>query len=106
MVFQKMIYKVIIKEEAKDDFSDLSRSQQILIIKQFKKLETSPQLGILLGNKAGYDLTGYRKMYADKKKLRIVYRIIDDVIEVEVIAIGKRSDMEVYQKASERREND
>lgn len=41
-------------------------------------------------------------MYADKKSLRIVYRIVDDVIEVEVIAIGKRDDMDVYKKASER----
>ena len=99
-----MTYKLIIKKEAKDDLSELSHNQKLLIIKQFKKLETSPQLGVPLGNKSGYDLTGYRKMYADKKKLRIVYRIIDDVIEVEVIAIGKRDDMDVYAKASERRE--
>jgi len=104
MVFQKMTYKVVLKTEAKEDLDELSHSQKFLIVKQFKKLETSPQLGILLGNKAGYDLTGYRKMYADKKKLRIVYRIVDDVIEVEVIAIGKRNDMDVYVKASERRE--
>ena len=104
MVFQKMTYKVVLKTEAKEDLDELSHSQKFLIIKQFKKLEKSPQLGILLGNKAGYDLKGYRKMYADKKKLRIVYKIVDDVIEVEVIAIGKRDDMDVYAKASERRE--
>ncbi|CAA6815736.1 MAG: Unknown protein [uncultured Sulfurovum sp.] len=99
-----MTYKIIIRKEAKEDLSELSHTQKLLIIKQFKKLEKSPQLGILLGNKSGYDLTGYRKMYADKKKLRIVYRIIDDVIEVEVIAIGKRDDMDVYEKANERKE--
>lgn len=97
-----MTYKIIVKEEAKNDLSELSHTQKILIIKQFKKLEKSPQLGVLLGNKSGYDLTGYRKMYADKKKLRIVYRIIDDIIVVEIIAIGKRDDMNVYQKANER----
>ena len=104
MVFLKMTYKIILKSGADDDLEELSHAQQILIYKQFKKLEKSPQLGILLGNKSGYDLTGCRKMYADKKKLRIVYRIVDDVIEVEVIAIGKRNDMDVYAKASERRE--
>lgn len=97
-----MTYKIIVKEEAKNDLSELSHTQKILIIKQFKKLEKSPQLGVLLGNKSGYDLTGYRKMYANKKKLRIVYRIINDIIVVEVIAIGKRDDMDVYEKASER----
>ena len=104
MVLQKMTYKIILKNGADDDLEELSHAQRILIYKQFKKLEKSPQLGILLGNKSGYDLSGYRKMYADKKKLRIVYRIVDDVIEVEVIAIGKRDDMDVYAKASERRE--
>jgi len=97
-----MNYKVVLKQEADDDLSDLSHSQKILIFKQFKKLKTSPQLGIPLGKKAGYDLTGYRKMYANKKQLRIVYRIVDNEIIVEVIAIGKRDDMEVYKKAFNR----
>jgi len=97
-----MTYNVVLKEEANQDLDALSHAQKILIFKQLKKLSTSPQLGVLLGNKAGYNLQGYRKMYADKKRLRIVYRIIEDVIEVEVIAIGKRDDMDVYAKASER----
>ena len=98
-----MRYKVVLKEEANNDLAELSHNQKILILKQLKKLENSPQLGMLLGNRSGYDLTGYRKMYADRKKLRIVYRVIDDIIEVEVIAIGKRDDMDVYKKASERK---
>ena len=97
-----MNYKIVLKQEADDDLSDLSHSQKILIFKQFEKLKKSPQLGISLGKKADYDLTGYRKMYANKKQLRIVYKIVDDEIIIEVIAIGKRDDMEVYKKASNR----
>ena len=97
-----MNYKIVLKEEADNDLCNLSHSQKILIYKQFKKLAISPQLGISLGKKSGYDLTGYRKMYADKKQLRIVYKIVDEEIIVEVIAIGKRDDMEVYKQASER----
>ncbi|MEA3228019.1 MAG: addiction module toxin RelE [Campylobacterota bacterium] len=97
-----MNYKIVLKQEADDDLSKLSHSQKILIYKQFEKLKTSPQLGIALGKKAEYDLTGYKKMYVDKKQLRIVYRIIDDIIEVEVIAVGKRDGIEVYKKASKR----
>ncbi len=97
-----MNYKIVLKQEADDDLCSLSYSQKILIYKQFKKLEKSPELGISLGKKLGYDLTGYKKMYADKKQLRIVYKIIEDIIEVEIIAIGKRDDMEVYKKASDR----
>ena len=97
-----MNYKIVLKEEANNDLSELSHNQKILIFKQLKKLERSPELGIPLGKKLGYDLTGYRKMYADKKQLRIVYKICDDIIEVKVIAIGKRNDMDVYEKASDR----
>jgi mRNA interferase RelE/StbE len=97
-----MNYKIVLKEEADYDLSNLSHNQQILIFKQFKKLTLSPQLGIKLSNKAGYDLTGYRKMYVDKKRLRIVYKILDDMVVVEIIAISKRDDIEVYKKASNR----
>ena len=55
-----MNYKIVLKQEADDDLSNLSHSQKILIFKQLEKLKTSPQLGISLGKKANYDLTGYR----------------------------------------------
>ena len=98
-----MSYKLLFKEEVNDDLSKLSYTQKLLVFKQFKKIEKSPQLGQLLGNKAGYDLSGCRKIYVDKKKIRIVYQIIDDEIIVEVIAVGKRDNMDVYLMASERR---
>lgn len=98
-----MNYKIVLKEEADDDLSKLSHNQKILIFKQFEKLKVSPELGLSLGKKSGYDLTGYKKMYANKKQLRIIYKIIDDKIIIEVIAIGKRDNMEVYKKASQRR---
>ena len=43
-------------------------------------------------------------MYVDKKKIRIVYIILEEVITVEVIAVGKRDDMAVYEKAGEKRQ--
>ncbi len=90
-------------EVLKKDFRTLSKTQMILVYKQFKKLQTSPELGTLLGNKSGYDLSGCRKMYVDKKKVRIVYTILEEIITVEVIAVGKRDDMAVYTKAGKRR---
>jgi mRNA interferase RelE/StbE len=96
------LYSIEFLEEAKADLKSFDRSQQILVLKQLKKIEKSPELGKLLGNKNGYNLSGYRKMYADNKKIRIVYKIVEDRIIVEVVAVGNRSEMEVYQKASER----
>ena len=97
-----MTYRIELKSEVLKDLDSFSHVQKILIFKQFTKLESSLQLGETLGNKAGYDLSGYRKMYVDKKKIRIVYKIIEDRVVVEIIAIAKREDMSVYKKASER----
>ncbi len=84
-----MSYELVFKDEVKQDLIELSHSQRLLVFKQFSKLENSPKRGC-------------RKIYVDKKKIRIVYRIIDDEIVVEVIVVGKRSDMKVYADASER----
>ena len=98
-----MTYSLVLKEEIEKDLSKLSSSQKLLVYKQFKKLQTSPELGHPLGNKNGYNLSGCRKMYVDKKKVRIVYSILEEIVTVEVIAVGKRDDMSVYERASERR---
>ena len=53
-----------------------------------------------MGNKAGINLDGYFKLYADDKRIRIIYEKIDNIIKV--IAIDKREDMEVYRIALKR----
>ena len=68
----------------------------------YSRRETVPRLGEYLGNRSGLDLTGYYKLYAAKKSIRIVYRIIDQKILVEVVAIGRQEDLAVYQEAINR----
>ena len=97
-----MIYNIELKEEVKADLLEFDRSMQILIVKQFHKIAKSPELGQQLGNKNGYALSGCRKMYACGKKVRIVYKIVEEQIIIEVVALGKRDEMEVYKKASQR----
>ena len=87
---------------ALQEFCSLDGSVKKLIKKQLDKLKTSPLLGEELGNKNGYDLTGYRKMYVCKKQIRIVYSVVENVLLVNIIAIGKREKMGVYKTASER----
>lgn len=99
------MYRVEFFPEVEDDLKQLDHRVRILVFKQLKKLSQSPQLGDLLGNKAGMDLSGCRKMYVDHKRVRIVYRIIEKVIVVEVIAIAQRDDMRVYCEASQRIED-
>ena len=96
------IYEIKFHPEALKEFCKLDGSVKILVKKQIEKLQKSPFLGEELGNKNGYDLSGYRKMYVNKKQIRIVYSIKDEILVINIIAIGKREDMEVYANASNR----
>ena len=97
-----MIYEIRFKKDAEADFLGFDGRVKKLIAKQLQKIAASPKLGELLGNKAGFDLSGCRKMYVDNKRVQIVYRIFEDKIIVEVIAIGDRDEMSIYESASKR----
>ncbi len=93
-------WKVELIAEAHADFNKLDGSVKKRVLKQFVKLEQNSKYGDPLGNKAGINLEGYFKLYADKKRIRIIYQEIDHIIKV--IAIDKREDMEVYRIALKR----
>jgi mRNA interferase RelE/StbE len=93
-------WKVELVPEAKDDFGSLDGSVKKRVLKQLVKLEQNPKYGDPLGNKAGINLEGYFKLYADKKRIRIIYEVIGDVIKI--VAIDKRENMEVYRIALKR----
>ena len=101
-----MNYKIIIHPEAAQDIKALDHAVQLLVFKQFKKISQTPFIGVQLGNKMGMDLSGYRKIYVDKKRIRIVYKIFEERILIQIIAVGKREGMNVYQKASKRTQTD
>jgi mRNA interferase RelE/StbE len=94
------IWKVELTPEAQADFNRLEGSVRKQVLKHLVKLELNPRYGNPLGNKAGINLEGYFKLYADKKRIRIIYEEIENVIKV--IAIDKREDLEVYQVALKR----
>jgi len=85
------------------DLRNLNNSIRIEVFKKIKKIQKSPELGEPLGNKNGLNLTGLKKMYVAKKQIRIVYEVMDNIVVVKVLAIGKREDMEVYKEAALRR---
>ncbi len=87
--------------EAEKELIKLNRSIQILFTKTLKKIIKSPELGLDLGHKNNYDLTGLKKIYFDNKRYGIVYKVIDKEIIIYIIAIGKRDKMNVYKKASD-----
>ena len=88
-----------------DDLKKLNNSVRVEIFKKLKKIQNSPELGELLGNKNGLNLSGLRKMYVAKKQVRIVYEIVELLILVKVLVIGKRKDMVVYKACSVKKNN-
>ena len=67
------------------------------------KLKENPFLGEELGNRNNINLTGYYKIYIDKKRYRIIYRIVKNGIEIiEIWGIGKRDKMKVYKDVKKR----
>ena len=95
-----LTWKIELIPEALADFNRLDGSVKKQVLKQLVKLERNPKYGDPLGNKAGINLEGYFKLYADKKRIRIIYEEIDHIIKI--IAIDKREDMEVYHIALKR----
>jgi len=97
------MYEIQFHPLVEDDLRKLNNSVRIEVFKKLKKIQKSPELGILLGNKNSMNLSGFRKVYVSKKQVRIVYEIVDDVLVVKVIAVGKREDMQVYKEVQKRK---
>ena len=96
------MYQLKLHPKIEDDLKELDNALQIQVFKKLKQIQISPQLGLPLGNKNNMNLSGFKKVYVAKKRVRIVYEIQDDELLIYTIAIGKRNDMEVYKKANER----
>ena len=91
--------------EAPEDYKKLDGSVRKDVAKKIDKLADNPFAGDSLGNKDNIDLTGYYKLYACDKKIRIVYRLItpERVEIIEIWGIGKRDRMEVYKNVDDRK---
>ena len=96
------MYELKTHPKIEEDLKELDHSMRVQVFKKLKQIQQSPQIGLPLGNKNNMDLSGFKKVYVAKKRVRIVYEIQDDVLCVYIIAVGKRDDMEVYKKAFNR----
>jgi len=96
------MYSFKFHKDAQKDLEGLNGSVRKLFSKKLKQILNDPKIGIDLGNKANMDLSGYKKVYFDNKKARIVYKVIEEKVIIFIVAVGKRSDLEVYKKASDR----
>ena len=97
-----MKYRIVFHPDAAEDLKELDHRVKMLVFKQINKLTARPALGQDLGQKHGIDLSGYKKVYADKKRIRIIYKVIEEMVLIRIIAVGKREGMKVYKKAGQR----
>jgi len=88
--------------EAQIELEELNKSTQLLFAKTLTKILKSPELGLDLGNKNNLNLSGFKKIYFDNKRYRVVYEVLENEVLIHLIAIGKRDKMNVYKKASGR----
>ena len=96
------MYSLKLYDKVYDDLKVLDNALVIKVFKKLKQIQQSPQIGENLGNKNGMNLSGFKKVYIDKKRVRIVFEVQDDILTVYTIAVGQRDDMEVYKKAFDR----
>ncbi|MCI0501478.1 MAG: type II toxin-antitoxin system RelE/ParE family toxin [Epsilonproteobacteria bacterium] len=96
------MYDVVYHELVEDDLKRLGNNVLVKVLKKIQQIAANPNLGKELGNRANLNLSGYRKVYVENKKIRIVYKIIDHKLEIFVVTVGKRDDMSVYKDANDR----
>ncbi|PHZ28746.1 type II toxin-antitoxin system RelE family toxin [Yersinia bercovieri] len=93
-----MIYPVKFREEALKEWHKLDKTIQQQFAKKLKKCSDNPHI-------ESARLRGMKNCYKIKLRssgFRLVYEVIDDILIIAVVAVGKRERNEVYQLASDR----
>ncbi|MEW6100892.1 MAG: type II toxin-antitoxin system RelE/ParE family toxin [Candidatus Omnitrophota bacterium] len=90
-IWKVKIHRLVLSQ----DFKSINIPNQKIILKDVqKKLTIGPKN---YGKPLLGDLKGYWRLRV--KEYRVIYKIIEEVVEVLVIKVGIRRDEEVYQKA-------
>jgi mRNA interferase RelE/StbE len=94
------VARVELTDDAKDDIRGLDGSVRTRVLKDLKKLETSPSdRGQPLGSRDIGNLTGLRKLYVGPRKgYRAVFATKGDAIAL-VMVVAARSESECYELA-------
>ncbi|GKX43839.1 RelE toxin [Pectobacterium carotovorum subsp. carotovorum] len=93
-----MSYRVKFREDALKEWLKLDKAIQQQFAKKLKKCCENPHI-------PSAKLRGMKDCYKIKLRasgFRLVYEVIDDVLVIAVVAVGKRERSGVYHLASER----
>lgn len=93
-----MNYTVKFREDAVKEWKRLDRTVQQQFAKKLKKLSENPHIP----SARLHDLKNCYKIKLRASGFRLVYEVIDNVLLITVIAVGKRERSEVYDMARTR----
>jgi len=82
--------KLTFKRSAWEEVIELDGSVKKKVLAQLVKICDNP----LAGEPLGGDLAGYRKIYVNDKRLRIVWQVQPN--KVVILGVGKRDKSEIY----------
>lgn len=101
---EEKLYRIELIPAAQEDYRKLDGRIRKDVNKKIDKLKKNPFAGDELGNKNNINLTGFYKLYACNKSIRIVYRLItpEKIEIVEIWGIGKREKSEIYKIVADR----
>jgi len=95
--------RVVLTDEAYEDFRGLDGQARVIVAKGLRKLETEPdKRGAPLGARQVGDLTTFRKLVVGDRACRIVYRVEPGGTVTVIWVIGHRTDDECYRTAIDR----
>jgi mRNA interferase RelE/StbE len=99
-----VLYKVEYNPEVKEDLLKISLPVLQEVADYFKKYESEPlKYSSKLYDYGNINLEGYRKTYVANATYRIVIKVENNVTKVvEVVAVGKRENKEIYIEAFNR----
>lgn len=95
-----MVYELQFTEHSLKEERSLDGNERVFVDKAFQRIK---ERGMEAGQPLKGDLKNCRKLKNKKHGLRIVFCQIDNKIEIiEIAAMGKRSNSEVYNNAIKR----
>ena len=96
-------FKIAFFPEAAREYRKLDGSQRIFVDKGLARLQ---QLGMAAGQALKGELSHYRKLKNKRLGLRIIFtQEADQLTIIEIVAIGRREDAQVYHQATQRLHN-
>jgi mRNA-degrading endonuclease RelE of RelBE toxin-antitoxin system len=62
------MYSIVYHEDVQNDLKQLGHAAIVKVLKKIEKIAQNPNIGVDLGNKANFDLSGYKKYMLKIKK--------------------------------------